>query len=271
MAVVHLFGPVSLFYRFWRISFADFVASMLCFWITIFVSAEIGIGVGAGFSVLWTMLRSGFIKPSIHVSGRDEGSLDPKSGSSVTSASGAGHTEHAGVTVPSDTVVIKFTDSIFYPNASRNKKTVLESIKLVYDKIIGRHPAEDRERSWSVSAERRVERLRKRYNIVLKETPLAIVVWDFTMVSFTDVTAVLALGEMKQDIRIHAGPDVQFRIVGLADSVRERLLRAQWKLATLDGEREEGADIIYPSMEAAILSRSGSILEEVVVDNEKTG
>jgi solute carrier family 26 (sodium-independent sulfate anion transporter), member 11 len=50
MAVIHLFGPVSLFYRFWRISFADFVASMACFWITIFVSAEIGIGIGAAWS-----------------------------------------------------------------------------------------------------------------------------------------------------------------------------------------------------------------------------
>lgn len=45
MAVVHLFGPLSLFYKFWRISFPDFVASMVSFWVTIFVSAEIGIGV----------------------------------------------------------------------------------------------------------------------------------------------------------------------------------------------------------------------------------
>ena len=50
MAVIHLFGPISLFYRYWRISLADFIASMVCFWVTIFVSAEIGIGVGAGWS-----------------------------------------------------------------------------------------------------------------------------------------------------------------------------------------------------------------------------
>ncbi|KAK7951349.1 sulfate permease [Apiospora aurea] len=62
MAVVHLFGPVSLFYRYWRVSFADFVASMLSFWVTVFVSAEIGIGVAVAWSVIYTLLRSAFVK-----------------------------------------------------------------------------------------------------------------------------------------------------------------------------------------------------------------
>jgi sodium-independent sulfate anion transporter 11 len=29
MAVIHVIGPVSLFYRFWRTSLADFTAAML--------------------------------------------------------------------------------------------------------------------------------------------------------------------------------------------------------------------------------------------------
>jgi sodium-independent sulfate anion transporter 11 len=270
MAVVHLFGPVSLFYRFWRISFADFVASMACFWVTIFVSAEIGIGCGAAWSVVWTMLRSAFVKPAIYDSSEEEGFPVPQRTSSVNSASGD-QTEHAGLTVPSDTVVIHFSDSIFYPNAHRGKRTALEAIKLVYDKVASEHVAADRERSWSVAFERRVERLRKQHNIVMKETPLAIVVWDFNMVSFVDVTAILALGEMKQDIRIHSGKAVQFRIVGMCRSVRERFIRAQWKLDDLYGGRDGDADVVYPSLEKAVLDREGSILEAVTIGNEKTG
>jgi solute carrier family 26 (sodium-independent sulfate anion transporter), member 11 len=271
MAVIHLFGPVSAFYRYWRISLADFIASMLSFWVTIFVSAEIGIGCAAGWSVVWTMLRSAFVNPSIHASTEDEASPLPQPIKSIDSASGSGSgTEHSGITIPGDTVVIHFGDSIFYPNAHRGKRSALEAIHLVYEKV-SRLSAKDSERSWSVATERRVERLRKAQNITLKETPLAVVVWDFTSVAFIDVTAILALGEMKEDIRTYSGKDVQFRIVGMSRSVRERFLRAKWKLTDLEGWREEGADIVYPSMERAVLDREGSVLEAVTIGNEKTG
>lgn len=59
-AVIHLVGPLSKFYRYWRTSFADFVASMLCFWATLFLSAEQGIAFGVAFSIIWTMLRAAF-------------------------------------------------------------------------------------------------------------------------------------------------------------------------------------------------------------------
>jgi len=270
MAVVHLFGPVSQFYCYWRISLADFIASMLSFWVTIFVSAEIGIGCAAAWSIVWTMLRSAFVSPSIHASTEDQGSPLPEPVTSVNSAS-ASRTEHAGITIPSDTVVIHFSDSIFYPNAHRGKRTILESIHLVYEKVSNSHITDDRERSWSVALEKRVERLRKQRNIILKDTPLSAVVWDFTMVPFIDVTAILALGELKEDIRYYSGKGVQFRMVGMSRRVRERFLRAKWKLTDLDGGREEGADVVYPSIERAVWDREGSVLEAVITGTEKTG
>ena len=92
------------------------------------------------------------------------------------------------------------------------------------------------------------------------------------MVSFVDVTAVLALGELKQDIRLYSGKEVQFRIVGMSDQVRQRFARAKWILADQDGVREEGVDVLYPSMEKAVLDREGRVsLEGVTIDDEKTG
>ncbi|KAL3419314.1 sulfate permease [Phlyctema vagabunda] len=272
MAVVHLFGPVSHFYNYWRISLADFIASMLSFWVTIFVSAEIGIGCAAAWSVAWTMLRSAFVSPTIHAS-IENGALplqQPVSGMDSISSSPS-RTEHAGIVVPGDTVVIYFKDSIFYPNAHRGKRAALEEIQLVYDKVSERHSTDERERSWSVASTNHVERLRKQRNIFLKDTPLSIVVWDFTMVPFIDVTAIIALGELKEDIRRYSGETVQFRMVGMSKGVRERFYRAKWALSDHGNWREEGTDVVYPSIERAVLDRDGSILEEVTIGDEKTG
>jgi sodium-independent sulfate anion transporter 11 len=271
MAVVHLFGPVSHFYHYWRISFADFIASMVSFWITIFVSAEIGIGAAAGWSVVWTMLRSAFVKPTIHQSGSDDSTPLSQSLTKLDSSDGVNgeRSEHSGITIPGDTIVIHFNESLFYPNAHRGKASILEAIKLVYVQV-SNALTEGRNRSWSVAAEKRVERLRKEHNIALKDKPLAIVVWDFTMVPFIDVTAILALREMKEDIRLHSGKEVQFRIVGMSDRVRQRFLRAKWSLTDLEGWREEGADVVYPSMERAVLDRNNDVIvEEVSIDDEK--
>ncbi len=250
---------------------------MASFWVTIFVSAEIGIGCAAAWSVVWTMIRSAFVTPAVHANTEDEGFSLPRRTSTFDRPSGNSNnknqTEHASMTIPNDTVVIHFNDSIFYPNAHRGKRSVLESIKLVYEKVTN-GVTEERERSWSVAAEKRVERLRKKQRIVLKEVPLSVVVWDFTAVPFVDVTAILALGELKEDIRLHSGKGVQLRIVGMSKSVRQRFARAQWKLTDLEGWREEGADVVYPSMERAVLDREGSegsILEAVTINDEKKG
>lgn len=250
---------------------------MLSFWVTIFVSAEIGIGVAAAWSVVWTMIRSAFVTPKVHANTEDEGFALPRRTSSVEktekSARQGSRTEHSGMTIPNDTVVIHFNDSIFYPNAHRGKRSALEAVQLVYEKV-SQGITEDRERSWSVAAEKRVERLRKQQRIVLKDIPLSVVVWDFTAVPFVDVTAILALGELKEDIRLHSGKGVQLRILGMSKSVRQRFLRAKWKLTDLEEWREEGADVVYPSMERAVLDREGSdgsILEAVTIEDAKTG
>jgi len=255
MAVVHLFGPVSIFYKFWRVSFADFVASMLCFWITIFVSAETGIETGAGFCVAWTMLRYAFAKPTVRANTVETlTSTNVTSTGSVNSAHGS-RTEFAGLDIPSDCVLISFNDSMFYPNSGRAKTTSLEGIQLVYEKLSSLHHVDPRNRSWSVGLENKVKRLRKERNIVPRDAHLAIVVLDFTKVSFIDVTAILALGELEQDVRLYSGKEVQFRFFGLSKSVHERFMRANWKLTDLEGWNDDDGDVVYPSLQRAIWER----------------
>ncbi|KAK8088986.1 sulfate permease [Apiospora hydei] len=249
MAVVHLFGPVSLFYRYWRVSFADFVASMLSFWMTVFVSAEIGIGVAVAWSVIYTLLRSAFVKPLVQL---DDSKVDdefsPPSSSSYRAAAFSSHSTEkpndavtdfsynfaptatatgAALKIPNDTIIIRFTDALFFPNAQRGKGTALEAVQLVYDAAAPAAAASDSERSWS--------------------EPLAVVVLDLTMMSFVDVTAVLALGELKEDIRGHCGPRVQFRVVGMSPATD-----------VLD------TDVAYPNLEYAVQGRRGNVLEAVV-------
>jgi sodium-independent sulfate anion transporter 11 len=245
-------------------SLSDFIASMLAFWLTIFQTAEIGIGAGVGFSILWTLLRSAFVTPRVKLSADDNADTLPPP---VTSGGTLGG-DNADINVPSDVVVVGFKDSIFFPNAHRGKRTTIEAIKLVYEKIPDRFITGQRERSWSVADEIRIERLRKERNINLRDTPLSVVIFDFTMVSFIDTTGVLALAELKEDIRLYAGKEVQFRLVGLNDSVRERFARGKWRLTELDGFREDGVDVVYPSLGRAVADRErlGSVLEAVLTE-----
>ncbi|KAI1275661.1 sulfate permease [Xylaria sp. FL0933] len=247
MAVIHLFGPFSLIYKYYRVSIADYIAFNVAFFVTIFVGSEYGIGSAAGWAVVWTMLRSAFVKSRISVNNGPGGRLNDSH--SVPRGVGS---ENVGITIPEDTVVVTFQDSLFYPNAQRNKTQVLESIQLVYPSVQSPTYSADAERSWSVAGQRRLERLRKERNVVLKDMPLSIVVLDFTMVPFIDTTGVTALAELKDDIHRQLGNFVEIRMVNMAKNLQNRFERAKWQLADVDGPQTEGADIIYPTLERAI-------------------
>ncbi|KAI1753915.1 sulfate permease [Xylaria castorea] len=249
MAVIHLFGPFYLIYKFYRISIADYIAFNVAFFVTIFVGSEYGIASAAGWAVVWTLLRSAFVKPQVSSNSGPGGRINiSQSVARVTNS----ETENVGITIPEDTVVVSFQDSVFYPNAQRTKTQILESIQLVYPSIQSPNYRADTERSWSVAGELRLERLRRERNIVMKDMPLSVVVWDFTMVPFIDVTGVTALAMLKDDIRRQLGNIVEIRIVNLAPGVLKRFERAKWPLADIDGIQHEGADMIYPSLQRAV-------------------
>ncbi|RYP79074.1 hypothetical protein DL771_000052 [Monosporascus sp. 5C6A] len=259
MAVIHLFGPLSLFWRYWRISLADFIASQVAFWVTIFVSAEVGIGAAAGWSVAWSMIRSAFVKPDVST---NENTLTLRR----TMALGGKGMENVGASIPDDVAVVHFTDSVFFPNANRAKVTALENVSLVYPTV---QKTDDNERSWSVASQRRLERLRAQHSAVLKETALSAVVWDFISVPWIDVTGILALAELKDDIRRQLGGSVSIRMVGMTPKVYAKFRRADWPLSHVDEARLDGSDLMFDSMEQALWHKDGSSLEGVT--SEKAG
>ncbi|KAI1386901.1 sulfate transporter 4.1 [Hypoxylon trugodes] len=253
MAVIHLFGPLSLIWRYWRISLADFIACMVSFWVTIFVSAEIGIGAAAGWSVAWTLLRSAFARATIHANQTADASGTFEPLEHLSSLQQRGQTENIGSpTIPEDTVVVRFADSLFFPNANRNKIEALEAMQIAWPSVQSPRYGDEGERSWSVAAEQRLARLREERHVVVRGMPLAVVVWDFGQAPFIDATGITALAELKDDIRRQLGFGVQIRIIGMTPGIRLRFKRAGWKLVDADGLLDGAADVVYPSLERAI-------------------
>lgn len=216
MAVIHIIGPLSVFYRFWRTSLADFTASMLAFWITLFVSTELGIAIAVGFSIGYTMIRLAFVEPSLV-------SEDSFKKSSGDESSGAFNN-----VVPKDIVILNLKDAVFFPNAERVKTEALESIQTRHLSVVANDKGEDR--SWSVATEKRLERLRRINNINPSQRPLQVVVLNFTQVPFADFTGVTALHEFRHELEKYLGYSIQLRVAGLAPQVRRRLERAEWAL-----------------------------------------
>ncbi|KAI5862646.1 sulfate transporter 4.1 [Durotheca rogersii] len=277
MAVIHLFGPLSLIWRYWRVSLADFVACMVAFWVTIFVSAEIGIGAATAWSIVWTLLRTAFVTPTVLTS--ESGSVTSGGGGGATGAgAGAGGGLPSAVSIPEDTVVVRFADALFFPNANRAKVRALEAMQVAFPSVGNRHYGVERQRSWSVAAEQRLARLRAARGVALRQMPLAVCVWDFTAVPFVDATGLTALAELRDDVRRQLGASIRIRVVGMVPAVRRRFARAGWRLLDVDAEEAapppaaggEAGDVewVYPSLERAVWDEreSDSSLRGVVTE-----
>ncbi|ORY58857.1 sulfate permease [Pseudomassariella vexata] len=234
MAVIHLVGPVSIFTRFWHISFADFTASMLAFWITLFAGTETGIAVAVLYSIGYTLVRLTFSKTFL------------TSRSATKEYSVGSSIPHAGA-VPDNVVVVHFADAVFFPNAERVKTQALESIQARH---LPQNPADKDadDRSWSVAAEKRLEFLRKMDHITPTAEALRVIVLDFTRVPFLDVTGVKALQEFRVEIEKYLGCAVELRLVGMSKELRRKLERAKWPVVDSGGDiRDTGAGDLGPA------------------------
>lgn len=254
MAVVHLISPPRLFYRYWRMSFIDFVSAMLGFWVTLFTSTEIGLATSVGFSIAYTLLRlafPGWIGLS-HSASDDvpQWSIPSNSPSRIQDGD-----------IPPEAFLVRFKDDVLFPNAERIKASVLESVKTHYEPAsLAAFDLKSPDRSWNVSGGRRIGQIRKRKGIIpITEdvTPLKYVVLDFGMANFIDTTGVLSLIELKMEMRRYIGRGLQFRFVNMSKGVRERFDRSEWEFALEGRERSEDADVVFKSIESALFHREG--------------
>ncbi|KAF9875228.1 sulfate permease [Colletotrichum karsti] len=253
MAVIHIIGPASLFYRYWRISFPDFVASMLSFWVTLFVSTEMGIAFAVVFSIGYTLVRSAFPKVKTFSATSGQNGMIPQAKVAAPSPSGDN-------LVPEDAMLVSFTDSIFFPNAGRVKRSVIEAVKVQFEPqtAMNQSQAKSADRSWSVASAKRIELLRKRNNVVPSNKQMTVMVWDMTHVPFVDVTGVQTLAELKDEVKQYVGKQLVLRLVGMNNKARRRFARAGWKVIE-DREVDDGMsgdeDVMYERLDAALWDR----------------
>jgi len=76
VAVYQVIVPVSVFHSYWKTSVVDFVGSQLSFWITLFVSAEMGIEISSAFMIAYSVARMVFTKAEA-VGKKDFGEVYP--------------------------------------------------------------------------------------------------------------------------------------------------------------------------------------------------
>lgn len=258
-AVWPLIYPPSAFYRFWKTSLADFITSMLAFWLSLFYSTEFGIFIPIGFNVVYNLARQTFTSltaspappPTELASALDAARGLPPSAHSYA----ADHMLH-------DVHVFRFNESLFFPNSYRLTQRVLDAVQTHHAPAHSGAHGSERERNWSVTAEHRLARLRRAAGTDPSTLPaVGLVVLDFGRVNHVDTTAVAHLRTLVAEVQRYGGAGVEFRFVDLAPRVRERFQRAGWAIGDArvasTGELEdqdEKTTWLYGSVAEAVLA-----------------
>jgi solute carrier family 26 (sodium-independent sulfate anion transporter), member 11 len=259
-AVFHLIGPLSLFYRYWRTSLADFTASQICFWVTLFVSAETGIEFAVAFAVAYTLIRSAFSTVR---------SIDGEAINSTSSDCGL------WLDIPFDTKIFQFRESLLFMNAYRTKDRIMDIVSMWHSSRAETRAARDakRERNWSVAGEKRIRWLRARAGIISTPPPLRVLILDFSKVSHIDSTGLGAIADLRSAGHRFSGGQCEVRFLGLNENVRTRFNRNGWilldsRILDDDSAVADGSVLVYENLAQAVLERRRDI-EMISVDAGK--
>lgn len=226
---------------------------MLAFWLSLFYSTEFGIFIPIGFNIVYNILRQTFASVSA--------SSAPTRSELALSLDAARGLPPSDITdhMLQDVHVFRFNESFFFPNSHRLTSRIVDDVQTHHSPIYNGSFGSEKERNWSVVAQKRVDRLRHAAGVTDPDAlpPIGMVVLDFGRVNHIDTTAVQHLATLVTEIRRYGGKDVEFRFVDLADYVRARFERAGWPMVDA---REFPAD--YGDQEATRVY--GSIAEAVM-------
>ncbi|KAJ5930984.1 hypothetical protein N7466_006477 [Penicillium verhagenii] len=244
VAVWQIILPFHVFWHYWKTSFADFVSSMVAFWVTLFVSVEIGIAAAVGYSLVYVLIRLAFSSVTMVTS--DNFSTLYQSSSS----------NHEVSAVPEDAMIFILQDSILYPNAARTSRQIINAI---YTYSSGMHEAltdtdageenstNSRDRLWNDTKVGHIRSLRTEAGTEnTQESPLPklrAVIIDMTRVTHVDTTAMQVFADIRYTFREWAGPDAELRFVGLNQRVKDRFKRSEDYFQSLNDSqspRDEG-------------------------------
>ena len=257
-AVWHIVIPPKVFYGYWKTSLVDFIASMLAFWLTLFVSSEVGIGAAVGFGIAHHLLFTAFHRV------RRITTLD------ATHAPTYPPTPTTPEPIALDVQIFRIHQSILFFNAYHLKNQCLDAIQ-THTSGTPTTPTSHSTRTWSVAAQRRALRLRAQAGIDAAQEPVLLrtVVLDLYHVHNIDTTGLTALRDLKADIEAFAGPQTQLRFVGLAPRVRQRFARFGWRVYDACGASDEeradrGACPVYATVGEALARRGRSKSEDEI-------
>lgn len=261
-----LISSPRTFYKYWKTSLADFISSMIAFWVTLFATTYYGLGTSIAFNIAYILLRQVFARVSMI------GSTDSRSELAASLDAGRGIPS----TIPSDTRIFRFNESFFFPNAYGIRTAILDAVQTFHAPAYSTLYGAEAERNWSVIREKRLARLRKKAHVVDPSTlpPVRLVVLDFVKVNHIDATAVMHLRTLFSEVKKYAGEGVEIRFVGMTDYVRQRFERDGWLIA-MDGEpsSDEGegkkAVWLYRSVREAVTAPRRP--DEVPVTEEVLG
>ncbi|KIW24686.1 uncharacterized protein PV07_10387 [Cladophialophora immunda] len=261
-AIWPLIGKPSTYYHFWKTSLADFVAAMVAFWVSLFTSTEIGIASAVGFNVVYVLLRQVFKQvKTVGADSRAElaASLDGS----------RGMPPH----IPPDTRVFRFEESFFFPNIQRVKTNILDVIQTYHAPEYNNRNGEEAERNWSVEAEKRIARLRRRAKTQgVSLPPINVVILDFSKVNYFDTSGVVGLKNFFAELRHYAGDGTEVRFVALNSMTRKRFERAGWTLldgdTSMDTSKVTSVRVFRTVGDAVVASRQDHEICEVVVKTD---
>ncbi|KAK4195246.1 sulfate transporter family-domain-containing protein [Triangularia verruculosa] len=226
-AVWPLMSPPSVFYGYWRTSLADFISSMIAFWVSLFVSTELGIAAAVGFNIVYVLLRQVFAAVRSLPDARHSTTPELPLPLAMSHGDVGSH-----VNLPPDVRIFTFTDSLFFPNAYHAKHVIIDTVKTMHAPIFNGSGGLEQERNWSVTGEKRIAKLRRRAGITdaTDLPPIRMLVLDFGRTNHIDVTACTHLKAMVKEIKMYGGASVEVRFANISEYVRQRFERAGWTL-----------------------------------------
>lgn len=261
---------MALLGKYWKTSFADFVAAFFAFQLTLVASGEMGIGIGIAFMIIYSVIRTIFSRAR------------PLSRSDLEAQyASSPNLNIKELQIPAGTQVLCLSSPLLFLNAARIKRDILDIVQTYHNGIPSFQRSD--ERVWSDLGAQRIASLRRRARLAVPNRlipRLRILVLDFTSVTFIDTTGIDMLLSLKTEITKWGGEDVELRFVGLCEGVRTRFARAGWELASLR-EAEKGyaedRDVEYgdllEAVEAPRLVRDGGLdfgFGNVLMSEEKS-
>lgn len=260
VAVWQIILPFQVFWHYWKTSFADFIGSMIAFWVTLFVDVEIGIAAAVGYSIVYVLFRLAFA-PVEMVTSDNYPKLYPVSTPNKLPPR-----------LPEDKMVFMIRDSILYPNAARIVRQITDHL---YTFSSGEHesPAgvteahrnskKSVDRLWNDTKSRRIENLRKRAGTTNNEESflphVQTLIIDMTRVAHIDTSGMQAIADIRSTLKDWAGDSAELVFVGLNQRAHERFQRAEKCFVSSKGRDfpQDQGYIVFDILQNALSSNEG--------------